>query len=696
MSRDSKLWQDPQAHSTIYEGDVAECVKWLGVAKARLRFMLRSTPGATSVTWNPTPDVQIRVDARPGKITIRAEGGIYITVFDPASADSTIFNNPLTIPFEDKVGRLLYKTPGSVLAKEGTFSGGPGYLYDLDNTSGVLAHKYMKLQAGHSWHNGKDKAISWSIKLARFRYSTDPLDKVRWGWKQYLFVDGKKGEIPGGFGYDKLFTACVIDPSKVADRFALGLGTTFVVAALFIHVGSKFDSPAVESTGVATLRFYKLTAFGDSYLVTLLGSTPVGAYPNYDHLSEAWPRTIHPESILRKYVFSDFNYSAKSIALLKTEDDVQSIDILTFSDDYSGFSTSRVYSKSIQMMSWDITQTEDGAYRTTERSLLLEDGDPGIISIAADKEDFCAIAQDITSASYDYSSTVNFVLGQETLSSTASSIEGKVSMLSVSLAGVFPALEIDTTTRSSSDSFTRTPMSANSTQSATFDSETIKILSYSATDGYCIYSKCTKAIGLESSSSGGTVSIATSTSTTSDVFIKGLFGSSKILSERYSISGSDSYASASPISHAMVGQLMYSYPEGGRPAISFEMDASGDSVLNCDIPCTYAMDSYANTSGLTVAVILPPANSNGMGGAHIIGIDKMDMIVIVGTLVKNTDTLVPFTVKLPRPITVDTVPIIDSFRADVYEALNTEPNTAGMLEPVYTMLSPMSLTTASG
>lgn len=78
MSRNSRIWQDSLSHVTVYEGDVTECVKWLGWAKQKLQFMLHNTAGSLTATFNPVPGVKIRVDTRPNRVAIWSEAGGYM------------------------------------------------------------------------------------------------------------------------------------------------------------------------------------------------------------------------------------------------------------------------------------------------------------------------------------------------------------------------------------------------------------------------------------------------------------------------------------------------------------------------------------------------------------------------------------------------------------------------------------------
>ena len=79
MSRNSRIWQDSLAHSTVYDGDATECVKWLGWAKQKLQLMLHNTAGPLTATYTPADDITVRVDTRPNRIQITSKsGGIYM------------------------------------------------------------------------------------------------------------------------------------------------------------------------------------------------------------------------------------------------------------------------------------------------------------------------------------------------------------------------------------------------------------------------------------------------------------------------------------------------------------------------------------------------------------------------------------------------------------------------------------------
>ena len=76
--RDSRLWQNHIAHSKLFIGDEAECMKWYGMAMQKLGFMLKTNPGATSTTLRPSEDVVIKIDTRPNRIAIEASSGLYL------------------------------------------------------------------------------------------------------------------------------------------------------------------------------------------------------------------------------------------------------------------------------------------------------------------------------------------------------------------------------------------------------------------------------------------------------------------------------------------------------------------------------------------------------------------------------------------------------------------------------------------
>lgn len=78
MSRNSRIWQDSLSHITVYDGDVTECVKWLGWAKQKLQFMLHNTAGPLTATFSPISDVVIRIDTRPNRIAIKSGVSIYM------------------------------------------------------------------------------------------------------------------------------------------------------------------------------------------------------------------------------------------------------------------------------------------------------------------------------------------------------------------------------------------------------------------------------------------------------------------------------------------------------------------------------------------------------------------------------------------------------------------------------------------
>lgn len=78
MARNARLWQNPLAHIKQFDGDPAECNKWYGWAQQKLGFMLKTNPGPNSQVFHPTPDVTIRVDTRPNRISIQAGVSFYL------------------------------------------------------------------------------------------------------------------------------------------------------------------------------------------------------------------------------------------------------------------------------------------------------------------------------------------------------------------------------------------------------------------------------------------------------------------------------------------------------------------------------------------------------------------------------------------------------------------------------------------
>lgn len=76
MARDKRLWQSHLATQYIYDGDAATCATWRGWAEAKLQHMLKSSPGPLSATFVPSDGVEIRIDTRPNRVSVKTgEGG---------------------------------------------------------------------------------------------------------------------------------------------------------------------------------------------------------------------------------------------------------------------------------------------------------------------------------------------------------------------------------------------------------------------------------------------------------------------------------------------------------------------------------------------------------------------------------------------------------------------------------------------
>lgn len=84
MPRNTRLFNDILATPYVYEGDVAECAKWRGWAEAKLKHMLKSK-GALSCTFVPAPDVEIRIDTRPNRVSIKVGSETYISIRETAN-----------------------------------------------------------------------------------------------------------------------------------------------------------------------------------------------------------------------------------------------------------------------------------------------------------------------------------------------------------------------------------------------------------------------------------------------------------------------------------------------------------------------------------------------------------------------------------------------------------------------------------
>lgn len=171
---DSPLWQNPDTCAVNYEGDTAEAAKYLGFAKAHLRRMLKTSPGATSLPLKPVDGVDIEIYTRPNRIRITAGGGVLVTRIDPSSpATSGDGEYP---PYQPRRDRFIYD------------KGYPEHKVKENYYAGVNhPHHPLRYSPTSYWYY-KGKALSWTSVQPRLGSTRNP--------PSYLYLKGKYCEFP--------------------------------------------------------------------------------------------------------------------------------------------------------------------------------------------------------------------------------------------------------------------------------------------------------------------------------------------------------------------------------------------------------------------------------------------------------------------------------------------------------------------
>jgi len=176
MIRETRPWQDSLATATLFEGDQAAAVTWLGYAKSQLRFMLQNSLGPLSATFAPIAGVRIRIDTRPNRIFISAVvaneivyiGPVAFQIPDDPAYDfgthdawdvvlSSSVNNFLSVLFTDPSSSYAVGTRGSnqftrstvdKAVKLSTFSGG---VYSLEFSDAYGGRGLADMPVNNVW-----------------------------------------------------------------------------------------------------------------------------------------------------------------------------------------------------------------------------------------------------------------------------------------------------------------------------------------------------------------------------------------------------------------------------------------------------------------------------------------------------------------------------------------------------------------
>lgn len=332
-------------------GDIEEGSQYINYAQGQLDYLIKRNPNRRELLnlW-PSPNVKIQILTKPNRITINAEGGLFITFVDPASVASTT-PDPLTSPYQPCIDRYLFSRYNNFKMHLGAireiYSGGSGtveynaaWLYGSDRiplipvaeadklilVGGGIAR--LTLNNDTQWYN-KTNAISWSGTT--------------------LFVGGKYGEVTLDTDSDEQIVACCLVDNQIG-RDASG-GIAYYTAMLVTSRISSYSVPIESTRGYRNDIRIKTAVFdgviGEIYNINLYNERIIKNPPS---VHTEFPGSLNHNINTPVLQVSNFTQNSKQIAVWYTLNNNPSpnelvIEIMTFSDDYTSETTRQVFSE---------------------------------------------------------------------------------------------------------------------------------------------------------------------------------------------------------------------------------------------------------------------------------------------------------------------------------------------------------------
>ena len=109
----NRFFSSSSAYGLVLNGDKALCAQWIGYAQGQLQGILARHDGPTTVLLKPKPEVEVRIDTRPNKISITVAGGLPVTVADKASSLVSGMSTA-TSPYQAREKRFIISTPTKI------------------------------------------------------------------------------------------------------------------------------------------------------------------------------------------------------------------------------------------------------------------------------------------------------------------------------------------------------------------------------------------------------------------------------------------------------------------------------------------------------------------------------------------------------------------------------------------------------
>jgi len=316
VSRNSRIWQDSLAHATIYEGDTAECSKWIGWAKQKLQFMLHSRAGSSMEEFYPAEGVRIRVDTRPNRIMIVSSSGMYITLMEP---DGTVgyYTNPAQPPYQRFKERRYY-SKGQFKLRNDNYAG--GQLQRIDTGSFV--------GTGGSWHNYKDMVVSWTSKPAVYPYAR----------QETFYING----VMIGLGLAGLTGHTIEQVCLKPPELSGTPGATHTLVVLFRYVPSS--GPHELRLKLYGVNISTQTITSASGLLTVASYT-IGGGTSADYMTTAFS----PDGLKFAVLYTEYGDVGR-----------QRIYRIDFLADYTAFTITTIYDVLVQRVVSDYLNTITG------------------------------------------------------------------------------------------------------------------------------------------------------------------------------------------------------------------------------------------------------------------------------------------------------------------------------------------------